>query len=129
MRGFTRRGGGVGMEEGNAERVRPWMHTLAWEARSAGCTAEDGPVTVGLTFWFPRPKGHFTPRGILKASAPRYHTVKPDVDKLARAVLDSLAHVAFSDDARVVALEPAPWKRYVVGTQSPGVAVVVRRLS
>lgn len=129
MRGFTRKGGGVGMEEGNADRVRPWMHTLAWEARAAGCSSAEGPVAVGLTFWFPRPKGHFTPKGVLKASAPRFHITKPDIDKLTRACLDALAHVALADDARVVALDPAPWKYYADAEHPPGARVVVRRLA
>lgn len=50
-------------------------------------------VTVVMTFFFARPKS---------ANKRRFPSVKPDLDKLIRAVLDSLTGVAFKDDAQVV---------------------------
>lgn len=63
------------------------------------------PFMVDLTFYLARPKGHYgTGRnaGVLKPSAPRYPAVKPDIDKLSRAVLDALTRVLWRDDAQVV---------------------------
>lgn len=129
LRAFTRKGGGVGVEEGNADKVRPWMSSISLAARDAGAVPGDGPVRVGLTFVMPRPKGHFKKNGVLKPDAPSFHAKKPDVDKLVRAALDALTGVAFTDDARVCGLDPAPWKRYA-GTNEPiGARIVVEALT
>lgn len=63
-----------------------------------------GPVAVVMTFYFPRPKSHYTKKG-LRETAPRYHTSKPDADNLAKAVLDVLVNMeAMADDAQVADL-------------------------
>lgn len=55
----------------------------------------EGPVRVWLSFVLPRPK-----------SVKRAHPfVKPDIDKLARAVLDGMTGIVFRDDAQVVSLQ------------------------
>lgn len=72
-----------------------------------GHTPVREPVAVELRFGLPRPAGHWgTGRnaGVLKPSAPAYPAVKPDVDKLTRAVLDALTGVVWVDDAQVVRL-------------------------
>lgn len=57
----------------------------------------DGPVEVVLHFHLPRPVS--LPKKVT-------HNVKrPDVDKLARAILDALTGQFFKDDSQVVALE------------------------
>lgn len=53
-----------------------------------------GPITASIKFTFARP-----------ASVKRvHHTTKPDVDKLARAILDSLKGVLIVDDSMINAL-------------------------
>jgi Holliday junction resolvase RusA-like endonuclease len=54
------------------------------------------PVRVSITFAFRRPR-----------SAPRrtHHTVKPDIDKLARAAHDGMTGIIYADDAQVVSSE------------------------
>jgi Holliday junction resolvase RusA-like endonuclease len=84
-----------------------------------------GPVAVELAFRLPRPKGHHGARG-LRPSAPVWPAVKPDLDKLARAVLDALAGIVIADDALVVDLGVR--KRYADG-EGPGVTVAVRDLT
>jgi Holliday junction resolvase RusA-like endonuclease len=69
----------------------------------------EGAVGVVATFYVARPKGHYgTGRnaGQLRKSAPAYPTTRSggDVDKLARAVLDALAGVAYRDDSQVTSL-------------------------
>lgn len=71
----------------------------------------EGPVVLHATFIYRRPESHFRPaskqknrkaRTVLKADAPVMHHVStPDVDKLLRAVGDSLTGVAFVDDKQV----------------------------
>ena len=64
-----------------------------------------GPVSVSLAFHLVRPKDHWGTGknlGTLKASAPEFHTKKPDIDKLARAVNDALTGIIWRDDSQVV---------------------------
>jgi len=72
----------------------------------------EGAVTVALTFSLLKPKS--------VAKSRRYPTVKPDIDKLARAVLDALTGIVIRDDAQVVRL--AASKQY---GEEAGVLVVV----
>lgn len=51
-------------------------------------------VSLHLTFRFARPASH--PKRIRPL-----HTVKPDVDKLARSVLDALTGILYADDSQV----------------------------
>jgi len=105
--------------------LRPWRATLAAAIADATIGAEQlaGPVTVELTFAFPRPASHFGKRG-LRGAAPAYPAGRPDIDKCCRAVLDSLTDAgAIRDDAQVVEL--AAVKSY---GEHPGVRVFVRSL-
>ena len=73
---------------------------IAWAGRKPICE----PVKATLRFFMPRPKRHYRTgkfAGILRDDAPYWHTSTPDIDKLARAVLDALKGVCYSDDARV----------------------------
>lgn len=104
--------------------LQQWTGTYfgAWEPL-------DGPVEVRAVFYLPRPK-------TVKRQLP---TASPDVDKLARGLLDSLApkknrlpaEGAFLlDDSRVVDLRVS--KRYVHDFDGdgaePGVRIKVRRI-
>ncbi len=64
----------------------------------------DGELQLTLTFYRPRPKGHYgTGRnaGKLKDSAPAMPTTRPDTVKLTRAVEDALTGVVWGDDSQV----------------------------
>lgn len=72
-----------------------------------------GPVQLRVEFVFPRPKSHFGSgrnAGALKAGAPEYMTRAPDVDKLVRAIGDSLSGIVIRDDAQISHVNA--WKRY-----------------
>ena len=65
----------------------------------------------------PRAKLHFNTRGELKPSAPRDHVKRPDVDNLAKAVLDALVDQGvIKDDSIVTHLEVA--KEYANETEA-----------
>jgi len=53
----------------------------------------NGPLEVSICAVFERPKSHFRKDGSLKSSAPKHwqHTSKPDVDNIAKAILDELS--------------------------------------
>jgi Holliday junction resolvase RusA-like endonuclease len=61
----------------------------------------DTAVGVHLHFLLPRPRGHFGKRG-LRPSAPEFPLGSPDVDNLAKAVLDALVEIGFLRDDRLV---------------------------
>ena len=64
-----------------------------------------GPLSVNISFYMPRPKGHYGTgrnRLNLKPSAPRHHTTKPDLDNLIKFVKDCLNGIVYEDDKQVV---------------------------
>jgi len=63
----------------------------------------DGPVYVKLVYVRKRNDSDYLADGVtLRKGAPRFPATAPDIDKLTRAMLDSLTGVAFTNDARVV---------------------------
>ena len=65
-----------------------------------------GAVSVGLTFWFPRPQSMIWKT---KPQIAVVKTTKPDLDNLAKGVLDALQNHAFGDDSRVCELRLSKW--------------------
>ena len=68
------------------------------------------PVKCDLQFTFARPKSHFTSRRALRKGVPERHIYKPDVDNLAKFVMDALNATYYKADSQVFALHVA--KRY-----------------
>lgn len=71
-------------------------------------TCLEGPLAVELHFRLPRARGHFRTgknAHLLSDRAPVRHTARPDVDNLAKAVLDALKNARwYADDAQIVEL-------------------------
>lgn len=95
----------------NAKKLYPWRDQIAEQAKSAGVEALEGPVEVQAFFYFPHPKDHYRGKNVNNALLAKwkkagvdYHTQKPDLDKLIRAVLDALKEYAFQDDAQVASI-------------------------
>jgi Holliday junction resolvase RusA-like endonuclease len=109
------------------QTAQGWRLRVLMAAKQAwGGEVLDEPLEVDLLFWFARPKGHHTPRGALRVSAPRHHTTKPDRDNLEKSTLDALNGVLWRDDSLVVGGYTS--KRYVDELQTePGALVTVRR--
>ena len=105
--------------------LRGWRGLVADIAqRHAPPELWHGPVSVSLEFWLPQPRSRPTTvgRGKKKRSVRIWPDRKPDLDKLVRAVIDSLTNVVFVDDSQVVRIYAT--KDY--GT--PGVDVLVERI-
>lgn len=104
------------------KKLKPWRTTLqtALAAQAAGRRIE-GPFTIYLDFRFDPPQ---RPR-YRDANGAGIHAVKPDVDKLTRAVLDSLTNAnIIDDDARCITLTAT--KNYTTKLHpSPGVRIII----
>lgn len=106
------------MFSANAKRLKPWRDAVAAQALQAWAIGAwqgaplEGGVHLRLQFAFVRP-----------ASARKRVTphVKPDLDKLQRAVLDALTGVVYVDDAQVVSVTASKIYR----PSGPGVLVAV----
>jgi Holliday junction resolvase RusA-like endonuclease len=87
--------------------LKQWRDRVSDEALRAGALepTPDVGFEVECTFFLERPKAHCgTGRneGIVKDGAPAYPVVRPDADKLLRAILDALTGRVWADDAQVV---------------------------
>lgn len=121
------RGGKVVVTSDNAN-LKKWRTFVSFALkRGIGQTNIDGPVGVALAFYFERPKSHLNGSGSLRKGQSTSHIVKPDLDKLVRAILDSGTDAGlWQDDAQVVRLTAS--KNYVTSAGEgslPGVAVEV----
>ncbi len=80
----------------------------------------DGPVELRVIFMLPRPKRLVWKR---RAMLRIWHTSRPDLDNLVKAVKDALTGIAWRDDCQVVGLSAS--KCYASGTEHPGVELSV----
>lgn len=81
--------------------VHAYRQSVALAAKLAGLQPITDPIQVCVVSVFERPKSHVTGRGVVKATAPR--VPRPDVDNIAKAVLDALGD--FFDDTLVESLQ------------------------
>ena len=81
--------------------VHAYRQAVAIAAKTAGLGTITEPIQVCVVSVFQRPKSHVTARGVVKATAPRLP--RPDVDNLAKAVLDALGD--FFNDTLVESLQ------------------------
>lgn len=113
-KGSKRHVGGGRMIE-SSKKLPAWMRAVKQEATKNRPSAPvDAPVSVFMDFYLPRPK------------RPRYDVpaVKPDVDKLARSVLDGLeAAGVITNDSRVTKLRAT--KHYANTTTPPGADIAI----
>lgn len=81
-------------------RLREWDASIREAIHREAMTGTGhiaGPVYAHIVFWLPRPKSH-------PKSRRTWPAVVPDLDKLARAVLDPMSGTLIEDDSRVVGL-------------------------
>lgn len=118
-------GGGRMVEMSKA--VGPWREAVRAETAKIAKWVSTEPVEVHIIFGLNRPKGHYrTGRNahLLRDGAPEFPAGRPDLDKLARAVLDGLtAGGAWKDDSQVVVLQVA--KVYNEAGEVPGCTIFI----
>ena len=102
----------------NANRAgqKAWAAAVGWAAKVRCATPIAGPIAVTLVFALARPAS-------VKRARP---SVKPDIDKLARATLDALTGIAWIDDAQVVRMLAE--KRYATPGCEPGAFITIEPL-
>lgn len=106
--------GGRAVVTSDNSKLRPWRDTVSWAARDALAKHSERPkfpltgaVLVTLGFWLHRPLSAPKTRDVLPISI-------PDLDKLIRAVGDSLTNAGvIRDDSLITDL--LCQKRYAVG--------------
>lgn len=106
------------------EHLKAWQSMVSFTARQKGCKPTLGPVSVTILYILPRPKGHFNSRGAVKSSVSQLPISKPDIDKLERAILDSLTGVVYLDDSQVVKVSQEKIYTSAIGDQ-PGARIRV----
>ena len=100
-----------------------WRNAVRHAAEDAvtvsGWSRVSGPVELEVMFYLERPSS------VSRTKRP-HPTVPPDLDKLIRAVGDSLTGVVYDDDSQVI--RTLAWKVYA-DTRVPGAFVRVNELS
>ena len=98
-------------------KAKAWQQLVSEHASQALAKSNlqpfaDGPVLLDIWFYLPRPQKFLIPK---YAGVDVPHTTAPDVDKLARLVIDSLTRVVYPDGAAahadempLVELQPSP---------------------
>ena len=85
------------------ERSKSFKEVIAWHARTEAFrqglrNPVDGPISIRLIF------------RMGKNGKERFHTKRPDVDNLAKAVKDALKGIVYADDSQIV--EAHLYKQY-----------------
>lgn len=81
----------------------------------------EGPLAVYLYFRLPIPKSYPKKRIAACLSGSDRPTKKPDLDNLAKSVLDALNGVIYQDDSQIVSLHMTK-----VYSQHPGIDLLIR---
>ena len=124
-------GGGRMIESSKA--VGPWREAVRAETQRsmAGLPPRCGAVKVRVWFWMPRPVSHYRTgknAAVLRDAAPIAPAGTPDLDKLARAVLDGLTMGgAWKDDGQVTELVAR--KLYALDGMSPGCRIEISEVA
>lgn len=96
MKAFMPKGGRFPVVTADNAKTKPWRQEVAGTALAATShqgwqLRQQGAINLTAAFYFERPKSVTTP----------IKTTKPDIDKLVRAILDSLTGIVFKDDSQV----------------------------
>jgi len=112
-RGFVTKSGKVALVESSGKKLKTWREQVTYACMTHDHDwpdQYDGPVKVSILFYMPHPKRHDPTKPMTK---------RPDLDKLIRAILDSITKAGlWKDDSQVIQILAA--KTYATATQNPG---------
>lgn len=75
---------------------------LCYQQKHYGCT--DRPVEISISAYFEPPKSVSKVQRQAMLNGLVHHTKKPDIDNIAKVVLDALNGIAYKDDKQVISL-------------------------
>ena len=96
------RGGHAGVYTPDSAEI--WKQEVRRQAvANAPESLMTGPSRLQLDFFLPRPKAHYKRDGSLKADQSIWHTSKPDLDNLIKAVTDAITDTQriWLDDSQI----------------------------
>lgn len=121
---ISTRGGFAKMYLPSRHEVHGFKRAIKAEWMQLKMLPSQRAVAVTIQAFFHRPKAKTWKR----RPNPRYpHSSKPDIDNVAKAVMDALNKLAWIDDAQVARLEVS--KTVCSGDDVPHVVITVRELS
>jgi crossover junction endodeoxyribonuclease RusA len=103
----------------NSAKHKRWRNAVAFAALDLitdGWELLDEPLELSVIFYLPRPK----------TATREFPAVMPDVDKLLRAVFDSLSGVIYLDDSRIIR---ATAQKLYADDRGPGAIIRVNTLA
>jgi crossover junction endodeoxyribonuclease RusA len=103
----------------NSAKHKRWRNAVAFAALdlvTEGWELLDEPLELSVIFYLPRPK----------TATREFPAVMPDVDKLLRAVFDSLSGVIYLDDSRIIR---ATAQKLYADDRGPGAVIRVNTLA
>ena len=105
-------------------KTRNYMDLVSWHAREAMRAREpfQGPLRMSFRAVFSIPKSWSQEKR--RAFGSHYHTSKPDVDNIHKAIGDACNKIVWDDDAQVCAGEHL--KEY---GEKPGVRIIIEELT
>ena len=111
-----------------SKKVTPWREAVVAECQREGVAGRmlDGPLSVFISFYFPRPASHHDAKGEVRSSAPLYPIRRSagDIDKLIRSTLDALVQAStIADDSLVATIQAR--KRYATMARPSGAALLI----
>lgn len=120
--------GKIAMVDAGGHKNKAWRQAVKAEAVKAmmGKSRLSGALRLHIRFFMPRPKSHFTSKGVIKGSAPKYHLIRPDTTKLVRSTEDAMTGIVYEDDAQIVLQEIQ--KSYSNDVNMPGALIELYEL-
>ena len=103
----------------NSAKHKRWRNAVAFAALDLvtdGWELLDEPLELSVIFYLPRPK----------TATREFPAVMPDVDKLLRAVFDSLSGVIYVDDSRIIR---ATAQKLYADDRGPGAVIRLNTLA
>lgn len=95
--------GKIVVVDAGGKKTKDWRKVVANSARIAmkGHDFLVPPLGLIIEFRMPRPKSHYKASGEIKADAPFYPIVRPDITKLLRSTEDAMTGIVYHDDAHI----------------------------
>ena len=109
---------------GKASPVRQWKSDIRAEAyKQMGGRLLFGPVCIAVEFYLPRPQRLMRSKD---PAGPIPHDVKPDIENVLKAFMDSLTGIVYTDDRQVASV--LVQKFFAGKTMAPGTKVTISQI-